>query len=181
MKRTRRAVLVLAVAMTATGLSGAGTASADPPAAKVTTFENFGFVRGPDGGLVLNWGFAPRTVAVPSGSSVMWTNTSTDGEPHTISVASAAEVPKTIGDIFGCFAPDAFCGKVLVGHDPDNNGQPPFQRNVNVGKPGLNTSGDSRLLLAGQSTFPRVTAPAGTTLHYICAIHPWMQAQVNVT
>jgi len=26
-----------------------------------------------------------------------------------------------------------------------------------------------------------VTAPAGTTLFYICAIHPWMQGIINVT
>jgi hypothetical protein len=27
----------------------------------------------------------------------------------------------------------------------------------------------------------KVTAPAGTTLHFICAVHPWMQGTLKVT
>ena len=26
-----------------------------------------------------------------------------------------------------------------------------------------------------------VSAPAGTTLYYVCAIHPWMQGEIKVT
>jgi hypothetical protein len=27
----------------------------------------------------------------------------------------------------------------------------------------------------------KVTAPAGTTLYFMCAVHPWMQAKLVVT
>ena len=33
----------------------------------------------------------------------------------------------------------------------------------------------------GESIDLRVTAPAGTKLYFICVIHPWMQAEVDVT
>ena len=26
----------------------------------------------------------------------------------------------------------------------------------------------------------KITAPAGTVLHYFCAIHPWMQGTIRV-
>ena len=53
---------------------------------------------------------------------------------------------------------------------------------VNVGRPGLDQPGDSLLIDAEQPvTRARVTADPGTTLHFICAIHPWMQGKLKVT
>ncbi len=70
--------------------------------------------------------------------------------------------------------------EALAKHDAD--GKPPIDHIlVNVGRTGLNTEGDSRILLPRQSLFATVTAPAGTTLNYVCAIHPWMQAKIHVT
>jgi hypothetical protein len=52
---------------------------------------------------------------------------------------------------------------------------------VNVGKPGLNQPGDSILITAEDPVIKaRVTAQAGTTLRFICAIHPWMQGKLIV-
>jgi hypothetical protein len=45
------------------------------------------------------------------------------------------------------------------------------------------TPGDSLLFggeLDSQSISARVTAPAGTTLYYLCALHPWMQGSIKV-
>jgi hypothetical protein len=52
---------------------------------------------------------------------------------------------------------------------------------VNKGAPGLNRPGDSLLLTADHPvTRARVTAPAGTTLRFFCAVHPWMQGKLVV-
>jgi hypothetical protein len=59
---------------------------------------------------------------------------------------------------------------------------PPFNFVVNVGGPGLDARGDS-LLFGGpfdQAVEAQVTAPAGTTLYYLCVIHPWMQGSIKV-
>ena len=86
-------------------------------------------------------------------------------------------VPQTIEEVLACEA----CGPILAAHDPDNNGEPPFEPVVNVGKPGLNRPGDSILITPEDPVVKaRVTAQAGTTLRFICAIHPWMQGKLIV-
>jgi hypothetical protein len=43
-------------------------------------------------------------------------------------------------------------------------------------------AGDSLLVDADHPVIKaRVSAPAGTTLRFICAIHPWMQGKLIVT
>jgi len=176
MTRIRTGVLVAVVALAAATLGSPAAAGADGAAAKVETFERLGFQPGPGGGLVLNWGFSPRVISVPSGSIVKWTNATEAGELHAVTLVSAAHVPQTIDEVFNC----GVCNEALAKHDAD--GKPPIDHLlVNVGKTGLNTEGDSRILLPHQSLFATVTAPAGTTLNYVCSIHPWMQAKIHVT
>jgi hypothetical protein len=52
---------------------------------------------------------------------------------------------------------------------------------VDVNKPGVDGPGDSYFIAptAKKLTF-KVTAKKGTTLYFLCAIHPWMQAKVIV-
>lgn len=179
--RSWRFALVAVLAVFATALTTSPAGAADFSPTTIKTFEKLGYVPGPGGGLVLNWGFDPRTAMVHHGTYIRIVNTSTSGEAHTASVVRAADVPKTIDDIFACFAPDSVCGKILARHDPGNDGKPPFNKLVNSGPDGFNQAGDSRLMLPGTSALAKITAPAGTTLHYICAIHPWMQAKIKVT
>jgi len=40
--------------------------------------------------------------------------------------------------------------------------------------------GDSLLMLPGHSISSVITAPPGTTLYYLCAIHPWMDGSITV-
>ena len=42
------------------------------------------------------------------------------------------------------------------------------------------TGGDSIVLFPGESFTVQVTAPAGTVLHFMCVIHPWMQGEIIV-
>ncbi len=173
----QRAGMVVALATAMTTLSAAPPASADV-AAHVTAYEHFDYVPGPGGGLVLDFGYTPRNISVPHGSTVRWTS---ESGQHTVTVAADKTVPKTIDEIFGCFAPGALCDTTLAAHDPGNDQKPPFNKAVNVGRTGLNQQGDSRLFDPKHPTVATVTAPAGAKLHYICVIHPWMQATINVT
>ena len=54
---------------------------------------------------------------------------------------------------------------------------------VDKGKPGLDEPGDSIAIEGAKhkSISIKVTAPAGTILHFICAVHPWMQGTIKVT
>ena len=71
---------------------------------------------------------------------------------------------------------------VLRGARPGNDQEPPFNYVVNVGPPGLDQPGDSLLIDAEHPvTRARVTAAPGTTLRFICVIHPWMQGKLKVT
>ena len=73
-------------------------------------------------------------------------------------------------------------------------GQPPGPTNpvvhwiVNAGKPGFDVPGDSVAIdeaKGAPSGHKRVTvivsARAGTTLFFMCGLHPWMQGTIHVT
>lgn len=107
--------------------------------------------------------FSPGRKIVKSGSTVTLWNKSTP-EPHTLSIVGRKALPKNVAEVFGCKA----CG--------------PFHKkpDANAGKPGFNRRGDSRFVPVGKSVKFKVTAPAGKTLHYLCAIHPWMQGSIVV-
>jgi len=45
----------------------------------------------------------------------------------------------------------------------------------------MTTGGDSIILFPGDSFSVQITAPAGTVLHFMCVIHPWMQGEIIVT
>jgi plastocyanin len=118
--------------------------------------------------------FSPGPINVTSGQEITWVDEGQVADPHTITVV--AELPATLEEVFACEA----CFAALAGHDPDMNGEPPFNEVLNVGDPGLDTPGDSLLLAPGGSVSAVVSAPAGTTLLYLCAIHPWMQGSITV-
>ena len=174
--RTRAALLVTGLAATAVGL-GAAPAGAEDVAARISTFERFGFTPGPGGGLVLNWGYDPASVSVPHGSTVRFAVPADNSEPHTVTVVSAANVPRTIDEVFNCGP----CNTALQRHDPGGDQQPPFNALVNRGATGLDRQGDSRLIFPGASAYAKISAARGSTLHYVCAIHPWMQAKIRVS
>jgi plastocyanin len=118
--------------------------------------------------------FTPGPLSVKQGETVTWENT-TPGEPHTISVVAAGDVPSTIDDVFNC----AICNTIQAAHFPNGFNNPPVPV-VNAGGPGLDVPGDSLLLFPDASVSATISARAGSTLHYICAIHPWMQGTISV-
>jgi plastocyanin len=115
--------------------------------------------------------FAPGNVTVHSGDTVVFVHADQTHDPHTISIVSAANLPRSSDT---CPA----CDRVQKAHFPHGQNAAPLPV-VNVGKPGLDQPGDS-VLWIGQKVSVTVSAPAGTVLHYFCAIHPWMQGTITV-
>ena len=124
--------------------------------------------------------FAPgQTVVLKTGDHVVWHNTTQ--APHTVSVLTQNLLAKGVGDVIGC----AVCGPILGAH---GFGGPNVKPRIDPGTNGLNQAttspggpvGDSLFVAPGATVDAAITAPGGTTLHYECAIHPWMQGSITV-
>jgi plastocyanin len=129
--------------------------------------------------------FTPGTATVKSGEMLTFAYDGKPGEePHTITIVKSKDLPKTAAQMDNC----NICNQVAAGHLKNPNA-PPGPTNdiahwtVNKGKPGLDEPGDSVAIEgAGHKSISiKVTAPAGTILHFICAVHPWMQGTIRVT
>jgi plastocyanin len=139
----------------------------------------------PDEFFSITFRFTPRRIAVHTGDAVTWNNQTTD--VHTVSVVSRDQVPRTIDQVNNC----PVCNELIAAHTP--NGPPPQGQPVLVldGFKAANPPakfagpGDSALIPPPGLGLPTsvtgtITAPAGTTLNYLCAFHPWMQATIRV-
>lgn len=123
---------------------------------------------------------------VPSGGTVHIVNMAADEGPHTFTVVAKKDRPTTGLQIVNC----KICQILGKAHgaDPNSNAPPKFQYLENgVGQstpPSVDKPGDSGLTgkgKKGESIDLTVTAPAGTKLYFMCLIHPWMQAELDVT
>ena len=131
--------------------------------------------------------FAPTTVTIKSGGTLTLVNQDPSGqEPHTLSVVKLSQLPKSDKQITACgnVAAGSICRSVAIAHgvnpDQQQNGPPP-NLVVNAGQPGLDAPGDSVFLAPNFKTMAlKVSAKPGTTLHYLCVIHPWMQGTIKV-
>ena len=123
---------------------------------------------------------------VKSGGTLHIVNDAADEGPHTFTVLAPKDEPKTPQAILQC----SICEKLAKAHgaNPNSDAPPkfPFLEN-GVGQkspPKVDRPGDSGVTgpgKKGESIDLTVSAPPGTTLHFICLIHPWMQAEVDVT
>jgi plastocyanin len=137
--------------------------------------------------------FSPGPLSVKSGDTVTWQNMIAEPEPHTISIVNAKDLPDTIGQVFNCGAPGTPCAEILACHFPQGfamGGPPPVIVPTcgNASNGQLAAVGDSFLIpppgigpAAAQTVMAKITAPSGAVLHYMCAIHPWMQGEINVS
>jgi plastocyanin len=125
--------------------------------------------------------FLTGTVTIRSGGTVTLINDTSD--PHTLSLVKASQQVRTFKQLEHC----AVCETIAKSHGiniegPPTPGPPPI-RVVNVGAPGFDTPGDSIIIgpkgHGGPVTF-KVTARPGTTLYFMCGIHPWMQGRFLV-
>ena len=126
------------------------------------------------------------TYSVPSGGTLHIVNQAADEGPHTFTVVAAKDEPKTAAQLFNC----KVCNALAKAHgaNPKSDAPPKYQYLENgVGQntpPAVNEPGDSGVTgpgKKGESIDLKVTAPKGTTLYFMCLIHPWMQAKLVVT
>jgi plastocyanin len=183
LSNSRRAFAAISLLAALLALAGsalaAGGKAKGPAKAKIVikggpSFKTNGFIKD-------SVHFVAGTVPVKSGATVTLTNASDD--PHTLSIVKQSQVPHSLAQIENC----AVCGELAKAHGvnpegPPSSGPPPIPL-VNLGAVGFDTPGDSIFIgpkgPGGQVTF-KVTAAPGTTLFFICAIHPWMQGRFLV-
>jgi plastocyanin len=115
-----------------------------------------------------------NTYTIKSGATVTLRDKSTEKQPHTLSIIQKA--PKTPAQIMGCEA----CGPLMEAHEANPETMEVGKELVEAGGEGFDTAGDSIFLPPkGKVTF-KVTAKKGTTLNFVCVIHPWMLGQIKV-
>jgi hypothetical protein len=180
-------LLPLAALATAAVAASAALASRSQPAA-VTTIKAVSsipkvkinrFIQ--DG---LRWD--KDTYSVKSGGTIHIVNNAADEGPHTFTVLAQQDEPKSALQIVNC----KICLKLGKAHgaNPNSDAPPkfPFLEN-GVGQktpPLVDRPGDSGVTgpgKKGESIDLKVTAKPGTKLYFICLIHPWMQAVLDVT
>jgi plastocyanin len=132
--------------------------------------------------------FSPSTIKVKSGGTITFQDTTPGGhDAHTVTVlTSASELPKLADFLGNC----AVC-KLASAHlkDPRNPQKGVKAYVLRGGKPSAGPAqftgrGDSVVIAPKgphKSAVVTVTAPAGKTLYFFCAIHPWMQGKIVVT
>jgi plastocyanin len=167
------------VAALAAGIAAASSGKGQAGGPIVHTPEQLLFVPNALSGTTMR--FSPETIEVRSGGSVTFVDSQRD-EPHTITVVRRSELPRTAAETENC----KVC-RLALGHlkDPRHPETSPIKTYVlDTGKAGFDERGDSLLITPGgphKRGSVTVTAPAGTTLYYLCAIHPWMQGSIVVT
>jgi plastocyanin len=127
--------------------------------------------------------FNKDVYTVKSGGTLKVVLTVADEGPHTITVVKKADLPTTGQEVAQC----KVCEKLGKVHGfPRGEGPPKFFYLEN-GKgqkkpPNYDRPGDSGIpgTKKGDSFKTKVTAKPGTTLNFMCLIHPWMQAKIAV-
>ena len=122
--------------------------------------------------------FTPGRISVTSGETLTFEHADQGEEPHTLTIVNKDELPATTDDVFNCGEPGTVCADAfnLFTQEPTTS--------MVLNAPGTDTGIDGRLdtlfVLPGESVSAPVTAPAGTTLYFLCLIHPWMQGEIVV-
>ena len=163
-------VLVMGMLFTASSAGRTGTTRTHDPQVIRTkgalTFEANALIQA-------TFRFSPERLFPHTGDKVRLVDADRPNEPHTLSIVRKGQLPTSGQEVFACAA----CNAALEAHFAQ--GDTPITR-VNVGAPGLDQPGDSLWLAPGATISSQVSAPAGTTLHYLCAIHGWMQGRLTV-
>jgi plastocyanin len=178
MRSRKRYILGAVVAMVGLGLAITIplAASGAPSQGGVMVITKGQEIFDVNGAAVATFRFAPEVISVPSGTTVTWKHLDSGSDPHTITIVTDKRHLPHNFEAANCKA----CQIANSGHFP--NGKRPVAI-LNKGAPGLNQEGDSLLIQPrrGASISVKISAPPGTTLYYVCIIHPWMQATIKVT
>jgi hypothetical protein len=181
-RRARLRALVLAVSAAALTLALVGTAAAATPTG-VTDVISMDLTKGK-----LKF-TGPESVTVGDQLEIVNKTNPKQVGPHTFSLVTKGSLPKTPKARKGCFAPKKICLAIAIWHGFNPKTEKITKNPAKAGPAGWSTMGDAKSK-KGDSWFSgekkgghfsqEVTAEAGTTLYYMCAVHPWMQGKVNV-
>ena len=135
-------------------------------------------------GVTSTYRFAPGRLDVQPGAVITFSSTvpcQIDCD-HTISIVNKGELPSGVVQTFQCLFdfPGTVCAKITDLVFPHGPGGPANPIVTVPGEPSGFKDGNTFLIRQGQTLEIVVTAPSGTTIHYMCAIHPWMQAAITV-
>jgi plastocyanin len=181
-RRARMRALVLAVSAAALTLALVGTAAAATPTG-VTDQISIELTKGK-----LKF-VGPESVTVGDQLEIVNKTNPRQVGPHTFSLVTKGSLPKTPKARKGCFAPKHICLAIAIWHGFNPKTEQITKNPAKAGPAGWSTAGNATGK-KGDSWFSgekkgghisqEVTAEAGTTLYYMCAVHPWMQGKVNV-
>ncbi|HET7119959.1 MAG TPA: hypothetical protein VFI17_01765 [Solirubrobacterales bacterium] len=109
--------------------------------------------------------------------------------PHTFSLVTKGSLPKTPKQRQNCFTPKHICLAVAMWHKFNPKTEEIGLQLAKAGSAGWSTMGNATgkkgdswfTEKKGESVSQEVSAAAGTTLYFMCAVHPWMQGHVTVT
>jgi hypothetical protein len=121
--------------------------------------------------------FGRDVTEIRSGGTVVVRNPTDEG--HTVSVVRRSQLPRNARQVGRCFEGPP-CSNFFEAHQFNEQTGEPAEPVVNVGKAGVNQSGDSVVIAPKGRTNLQITADRGTTLYFLCAPHPWMQSQFRV-
>jgi plastocyanin len=139
-----------------------------------------------------NMRFAPGTVRVKSGCTLTFKyGTPGQMEPHTLTIVAAAKLPKTVRQVENCSACNVALAHLKNPKSPQTAGTPAnplIHPILQAGKPTDEKTLDGQLgdslaiepVPGHKSITVKVTAPPGTVVHFLCAVHPWMQGKIIV-
>lgn len=132
----------------------------------------------PNARIASNLRFIPGDIQLRSGGTLTLEIGDSTQEPHTLTIVNRDEVPSDIDEVFECGAPETVCDALfqLVGETDD----PPRVIEGPGTIAGIDGRLDTLVVLPGETVSAKVTAPTGTTLYFICAIHAWMQGRIVV-
>jgi plastocyanin len=178
---SRRAILAVALGAVLLSVAGSAVAAGGKGPAKAKVLIEGAESIKPNAYYKNTFRFEAGTVTIRSGGTVTLTNKTTDG--HTLSIVKKSQLPRTLKQLEAC----SVCQAIAKSHGintegPPTAGPPPIPL-VNVGGAGFDTPGDSVIIApkgrGGPVSF-KVTARPGTTLYFMCVIHPWMQGRFVV-
>jgi plastocyanin len=186
LKRVKYLAIFAVVMGVAAGWAAYALGSSTPPGRGVVVLaKDNGVSISPNKYMQDNMFFSPGTITVKSGGTITFKFDKPGSmEPHTMTILRQSDLPKTGAQAENCKP----CERYATPH-LKNPKAPPDQNNpivhwiLNKGKPGFDTVGDSVAIQEPgkhKSVAIKVTAKPGTTLYFLCAVHPWMQGKIVV-
>jgi hypothetical protein len=185
---TQRRTIALAIVASIAGMAASGAFAGHSTTTATTTIRAITkpVVMVPNRYVQDNLRWDKDVYKVTSGGTIRVVNMFAGEGPHTFTVVRKSDRPKTGPQAFNC----RICNVLAKAHgaDPNSNAPPkyPFLED-GVGQatpPSVDKPGDSGVTgkgKRGESITMTVTAPSGTKLYFMCLIHPWMQAELDVS